>query len=231
MADDEAARAFLAALQLADSTLPIGRFVHSHGLESWLEAHPTAPEAEIEEVVRSFVLEAVAPLDCAFVARAHRASTTVEDLRDLDRELTSRKTIAAARTASTACGRQLARIGPTLVEDGVLAAYCRAVGREREGGNLAVVQGALARALGIGVSEAVLVELRSAAAGLFSVAVRTGRLGPLRTQVLLARLGPGLAAAAAAAIGAGRDDLHSTAPALEIAALAHGRRDARLFST
>lgn len=231
MAESERAPAFLAALQLADSTLPIGRFVHSHGLESWLAAHPAAPDDVIEEVVRSFVTEAVAPLDGAFVARAHRASTAVQALRDLDRELTARKTIAAARTASTACGRQLARIAPTLVADDVLGAYCRAVGGDREGGNLAVVEGALARALGIGVAEAVLLELRSAAAGLFSAAVRVGRLGPLRTQALLARLGPALAIAAAAAITAGDDDLHSTAPALEIASLAHARRDARLFST
>jgi len=227
---DTGAASFLAALQLADPSLPIGRFVHSHGLEAWLDASPHASEAAIEAVVRSFVTEGAAPLDGAFLARAHAAATAA-DLRDLDRDLTTRKAAPPARIASTACGRRLARIAPSLAADAALAAYCEDVRAERSDGNLAVVEGALARALGIGVLEAVLLELRGAAAGLLSAAVRVGRLGPLRAQVLLVRLGPDLAAAAEAAIMLDPGAAHSTAPALEIAALAHGRREARLFAT
>ena len=39
---DEGLGSFFGALQLADPGLPIGRFVHSHGLESWLADRPAA---------------------------------------------------------------------------------------------------------------------------------------------------------------------------------------------
>ena len=53
----------LAAVQLADSALPIGRFVHSHGLEAWLRDHAEATESALADLVEAVVCEGVAPLD------------------------------------------------------------------------------------------------------------------------------------------------------------------------
>jgi urease accessory protein len=90
--------AFLAALQLADPGLPIGRFVHSHGLEAWLAGRPDAGEPELEELIASFILEGVGPLDGAAVALAHGAGS-LDELVELDRVVSARKTLAPARTA------------------------------------------------------------------------------------------------------------------------------------
>src|SRR5207249_116248 len=63
--------AFLAALQLADSALPVGRFAHSAGLES-LVAAGSPGEEELYELAESHVVSSVAPLDGAALAHAHR---------------------------------------------------------------------------------------------------------------------------------------------------------------
>lgn len=224
---------FLGALQLADSALPIGRFVHSNGLEALLQDDAAAGEETIADIVRVFVTECVAPLDGVVLAHAHRATDagSVERLVELDLLLETFKTTPAARLASTSCGHRLVALAPLLVDSPTVAELSRLVAGRRTPGNLAVVDGAVACALGVDREAAVLIELRGAAAGLFSAAVRLGRLSALRAQGALRGLEPPLHTAAAEALRAPIDLLRAAAPELEIYALRHRRADARLFMT
>jgi urease accessory protein len=224
------AAAFLAALQLSDSALPIGRFVHSHGLEAWLQREDGAGEAELIELIESVLGEALAPLDGVVLVHAHRAAT-LDKLLELDRALTARKLSSPARAASCACGRQLASLAGGLTDDALVTALAAEVRERRTDGNLAVVEGALTRALGMTAEQALLLELRGTASGLLSSAVRLGRLGPTRAQAMLAALAPAIERAAARALDAGLDDLRSTGVELEIAAMSHRRAHVRLFAT
>jgi urease accessory protein len=222
--------AFLGALQLADPGLPIGRFVHSHGLESWLVDRPGAGEHQITALAGAVVCEGVAPLDGVAVALAHRART-LEELVALDRSLTARKTVASARLASESCGRQLALLAPRLTDDSLVHELATGIRLATTPGNLAVVSGSLARALGIGERDAVLIELRGALSSLLSAALRLGRLGPLDAQIVIRRLAPSIAAAADDALRTPVEAMRSSAYELDVAALAHTRRDARTFAT
>ncbi len=116
-------------------------------------------------------------------------------------------------------------------EDRLVAQLASQVRVRETDGNLAVVAGTVARALRIAEPDAVLVELRGAASALLSAAVRLGALAPTRAQVVLAQLAPALARAAVDACATTLDDICSTAPELELFALAHPRADARLFAT
>jgi urease accessory protein len=226
-----APEALLAAVQLSDSALPIGRFVHSHGLEAWLRDHSAASDAALAELVEAAVCEGIAPLDGATVAHAHRAES-VEQLAFLDQRLTARKLSPAARNAAQACGRKLSALAPRLATDDVLIGqFAAVVARRDTDGNLAVVEGTLARAMGLSMLDAVLIELRSSAASLLSAAVRLGAMSPTTGQTILAELSATLTTAAELATTLGPDELRSSAPELELYALAHRRTEGRLFST
>jgi urease accessory protein len=224
------AAALLAALQLGDSALPVGRFVHSHGVEGWLRVHDRAGAEELEALVGAAVCEGVAPLDGAVLAHAHRAGS-VSRLLELDELLTARKLVPPARAASQAVGRQLAALAGELVSDPLVDGLAGHVRSREADGNLAVVAGAVSRALGLPARDALLVELRGSAAGLLSAAVRLGRLAPVRAQVALARLAPAITRAADEALALGLDELGAGAVELELCALLHARADARFFST
>jgi urease accessory protein len=220
---------FLAALQLADSAFPIGRFVHSYGLEAWISKNGWA-EDDFIELLESTLLEALGPLDGAAVAHAHQAGS-IGDLLDLDRLLTARKLTPPARLASRSCGRQLAALALVLFDDPLANEFCGLVRAHRTDGNLAVTEGTVAKALGIGLREAVLLELRATTNAFLSAAIRLGRLPALRAQALLRALAPVIVRAADEALAVPRSGLRTTGPELEIHALAHNRAEGRIFST
>jgi urease accessory protein len=227
---NEARRVALAGLQLADSSLPIGRFAHSNGTERWLSENPSASSTELEQLVSVSLTEAIAPLDGAALNAAHRAETATQ-LLELDALLTAHKSASASRAASQSCGRQLAQLAQRLVQDELLADYCALVDSRQSEGNLAIVEGVLARATAIPAEMAVLISLRSAASGMLSAAVRLGRLTPSLAQVSLRTLAGSVDRATTVALATKVGEWHSTAAELEICLLASGREEISFFAS
>jgi urease accessory protein len=201
--------------------------VHSTGLESLVATGPLEEE-ELYELAESLIVSSVGALDGVAVAHAHRARE-LTTLRELDRLVTVRKLAPATRTAWTACGRRLAALGLELTDASPCGDFCELVRASQTDGNFAVVEGALAQALGLELEHAVLVELRSAAAAFLSAAVRLDRLRATRAQVLLQRLAPTLESTALAALALAPSEMHATAPELELHAHAHERLERRMF--
>ena len=222
-------RAFLAALQLTDSALPIGRFAHSLGLEAFVTRRHAA-EDEIIELVESAVIESVGPLDGVATAHAHSCDT-VQQLIELDQLVTRRKLSPSSRHSSASSGHCLAVLASVLTTHEPETTYCEVAVAGGTDGNLPVVQGTLARALGLSQEEAVILELKGTAAQLLSAAVRLGRLSARHAQSALRSLEPAILASAEHAVATPATAMRSTTPELEICALMHRRADSRLFST
>ena len=227
MCIEDTPEALLAALQLGDSALPIGRFAHSYGIEALANSGSGLGEDAIVELLETVIQESVGPLDGVALAAAHdaAANSNLPLLLDLDACVTSRKLTRSSRTASTTCGRRLAALVPTLTDHGFCAGLALAVRAGETDGNLAVVEGALAQALGLGRESAVLLELRSVAAAMLSALVRLGQLSAFRAQAILSRLRPTLIRAAVFALEQPIATMRSVTPELEIYALRHTRHD------
>lgn len=224
---------FLAAMQLADSSLPIGRFTQSLGIESLLASEPGLDAIDLEEFVAGHVACGVARLDGVAVALAHRAAARgdLDALRQLDDAVEARKLAPSGRAASRACGRRLAVLSPELADDATIAATAAAIRAGQVPGHLAVVEGALARACGLSAREAVLLELRGAATTLLSAAVRLGRLSPFVAAGILRRLAPVLADAAGDALSRDVERMTSSVVEADVHILAHGRSTGHLFAS
>lgn len=222
---------FLIALQLADSSLPIGRYVHSSGLEGILEELPKN-SAQIAEVVKAVLLHGAGRCDAVAAAHAHRMFSVgdLDQLHYVDERLLATKLSVPARNASTSCGRQLAKLALQVWPHQVLGSFCHEV-QLREAGNLAVVAAAVSASRGMGIENTLLAELRGTASGLFSAAVRLGRMGSAEAQVHLCKCVPIIVQAAEKALALDLDDMSSTTLELEIAMLQLQRNPLRLFAT
>jgi len=229
-ATSEIRRIALAGFQLADGALPIGRFAHSGGAERWLSENPGASPEEFEQAVSVSLTEGVAPLDGSALNLAHRADT-VEQLLELDALLTAHKSTPASRVASQSCGRQLAQLAPRLVESDLVTGYCSLVHDRLCEGNLAVVEGAVAKGSAISAEMAVLISLRGVASGMLSAAVRLGRLSSSNAQVILTTLAPSIDQATTIALATKMGEWHSTAPEMEISMLSSGRSEMSFFAS
>lgn len=231
--DKRSSATFLHALQIADGTLPIGRFAHSYGLEAWHEANPgTGPDALLE-LVRSTLTGSVATLDGAAVALAHAAAAKgdLARLGRIDVALTARKLSASARRASTLCGSRLAALACAMDIGGTARNLCNRIAAGEWEANLAVVEGAVAEGVGIPREQAVLIAARGQVSAMLSSAVRLGRLGASQSQALLFELTSDIDRCARVALDVSVHELRSTLPELEIHAARHEHREARLFMT
>ena len=208
----------LSLLQISDSAFPSGRIVHSNGVEAWLTGHATARETEILEMMHCYLAESYAPLDASAIGHAWRC-TTLRDLLRLDQLITAYKIADYARTASESCGRQLAWLAQQVLLAEQQVPFMAEVAAGTTPANLCVVEGALSRALGIGLNESVLSGIRSAFAGMLSVAVRLGRVGPLWAQEMLHEARPRLIGLTRLAVATSVDDVRSACPELEIHAM------------
>ena len=219
-------------MNLSDSSLPIGRFAHSYGVEPLVIAGMIGDCESLSRYVMTNLTECVAPTDgvATFWSHKYFVEGNYEALHGVDRLLTCLKLCSSARLASESSGRELLRFLISIQISKELHKVFNQILEGRSRGNVAVVFGVATAAFGLTATEAVLMEMRSASWGMLSAAVRLGLISAGNAQSILFRSAPALEEAAWIAANTGLEAMETGLPDAEVFYLRHRYRHGRNFS-
>ncbi|MGW2638253.1 urease accessory protein UreF [Streptomyces sp. NPDC001348] len=220
-----------ALLVLADGRFPAGGHAHSGGAEAAVKAGRISGAASLEDFCRGRLHTA------GLVAGALAAAGALGvDPAALDAAADARTPSPALRGAARRLGRQLLRAARATWPCGELDALA---GEFPKGAHQPVVLGLVARAAGLGASDAAYCAAYESVSGPAVATVRLLSLDPFDATAVLARLAPELdrvadraVEAARRAVGEGADALPAaSAPLLEVGAEWHAGWAVRLFAS
>lgn len=221
-------QALLGLLQISDSAFPTGAFAHSLGLEAFQEAGELRNEEQLERAV-NLHLEPMATSDCVALRASHAAGTP-DELIHVDRLLAATRPTRELRQASAATGRRFAASVVALgVEDGLLREFSDLSRRGETPGSLAVAHGVAARALGIGVEDALHAYLYASAAALVAAGQKLIPLGGAAAQGVLYGLREKIKRAVEDSERLEVEDMYAFTPLIDVRSMQHERQRVRLF--
>jgi len=213
-------------LQLSDSALPTGGFVHSAGLESAFQQGEVQTAADL----RRFIRDALWLAGHSSLPLASAAHDRPEALAGLDARADAFLSSEVANRASRLQGRAFldacARIFPEEIQgvrERVRAARLRQ--------HFAPVFGAALGALGLSLEQTQQLLLSLAARGVLQAAVRLGVAGTHEAQRLLRDLSPAMDEVLESCRRLRETDLAQTAPLADLFGAMHDRLYSRLFQS
>jgi urease accessory protein len=219
----------LRSIWQADSGFPSGSFAFSGGLEGFYALAPDADAAALSAVLYDLLAHRWATGDRVALAQAHRAGHDLAAIARADAAVDAATLVEPLREGSRRNGMALLAAHERLGT--APAASLRDACREgRCLGHLAVMQGALFRALGLDLPAAIATAGYAAAAALVTASVRLGRIGAIEGQRALADVLP-LLAALARQPPAPDARPEGFVPLLDIAAARQTRASMRLFAS
>ncbi len=217
-------------LQFGDSTLPIGGFAFSNGLESAVQKRVVHDAASLLAFTRTAVAQAARGDGIALVrAHAAAAGADVPALVAVDRRVLARKLSGEMRTMSTRMGRKLVELAAQVTALPALAQWRDLVLAGSTPGTYPVALAATVAAQGLPARDAFVVHQYGVAATMLSAALRLMRIGHQETQAMLYALTADVEDAFARASAASLDDMAGFAPVSEILAAVHAQAHVRLF--
>ncbi len=214
----------LSILQHADTAFPSGGFAFSNGLEALIAEGAVGDAAGLGGVVEGLIAHRWAGCDRVALVGAHRDP---QRLPELDAALEAACLPASQRNGSRRNGAAFLTAHDRLGTPG--AAALRA--RLREGdllGHLAVLQGAIWRALGIEEAACVLMSGYAMASGICAASVRLGFVGALDAQRVLSACLPIIAGLAETPAPT---EMRSFTPWIDIAVARQSSAELRLFAS
>ena len=212
----------------ADGAFPSGSFAFSYGVEGVIALRPKLDESALAELTAAIIRQRWLTCDRVALVRAYRAAGDLHAIAAIDRDVDASTFGSTMREGSRRNGGSFlashARLGDAAAKqlrEAVRSGACL--------GHIAVMQGAVWRAMGLDEKLAQLASAYGAASGVTAAAVRLGAVGALGGQKVLRGCLPLIDALVARPIP---DDaeLASFVPFLEIAAARHARADLRLFA-
>jgi len=209
----------LRLLQVFDSQFPVGAFAHSGGVETY--ASLGGGLAELREILQAQI---VLGWGRSELAAAHLGWRENEDtsLCRLARRVDALKVVPAVRQASVGLGRRTLELVRRLYPD---------VAIEVDPPHHAVVIGAAARRLGIGIEDLLTAYANNLAMGTLTAALRCMPVSPAQVQQLLVDAHDDLSRAVARALADPEGGLFTCTPALDIRSHEQAFLRTRLFQS
>ena len=173
-------------LQFSDSTLPIGSFAFSNGLESALQTGIVTDARSLLHFVE-LVLHQNARVDGVALLHAHRAALA-EDYSGIvtaDRELVCRRVGEEQQLMLTRMGKKLAELALKIGPSPVLERWLADIRSDATPGCLPIGQAITLAHLGADETEAFVVHQYGMASMILSAALRLMRIDHFETQRIL----------------------------------------------
>ncbi len=214
----------LRLLQLFDSQFPVGAFAHSGGVETY--AALGGGLVELRDVLHAQIAlgwgRSELAAACLAWRAASRANTADRPLSSYARQLDALKVVPAVRLASLGLGRRTQELLRRLYPGACV---------EVEPPHHAIVVGASARRLGIGLHDLLLAYAQNLATGTLTAAMRCMPIGPGQAQELLTEAHGALAAAVDRAVTDPDTCLFTCTPALDVRSHQQAFLRTRLFQS
>ncbi|MDG5820419.1 urease accessory UreF family protein [Natronococcus sp. A-GB7] len=226
------ADAFLSALRLSDSFLPVGSYTASYGLEQYINEDRIEDGEDLRALIAAYLRRLVGPCETVAVANAHAASADgdLEGLLAVDERLHAVTMPAEFRESSTKAGAKLCEL--LLAEtdgDEHSSTLAEAIEDGSTPGHYPVVFGVVAQHRGLSRLEACLAHAYSFVTGLLGAAQRLGRFGHTEIQAALEDLQSVIESVCERHLEDDIAAMTSFAPLAEIMGMRHERAGRRLF--
>ena len=217
-------------LQFADSTLPVGAFSFSQGLESAVQLNIVTDAVSLEEYLR-LILRQAAYMDGVALLHACRAAShdDYEGVRMADEALWIRRVGEEQQMMLARMGKKLAELGSAIAPSPILARWLHDIGAHVTPGCLPIAQGILLNSLGAHEAEAFAVHQYGLASMILNAALRLMRIDHVTTQRLLFEAQASTAGHYRAVRSLELEEMCSFAPVFEVVVAHHTRTHLRLF--
>jgi urease accessory protein len=182
----------LSLLQLADSTLPVGGYAHSAGLETYVQKGIINSKATATEFVTQMLSNNIKFTDAALVSLAYDAAeaNNYEHIINLDEECSAVKLPKEMRSASQKLGMRLMKIFQPLCTSTIAEKYRHDVDLKNAAGHYSIVFGLYAHALNIQKTAALTGFYYNATAAMVTNCVKLIPLGQQDGQQMLFSVQP-----------------------------------------
>lgn len=230
-----AAASLLAILQFSDSFFPSGATAFSWGLESLTKDGLVDGADDVLQLLTSLIEHRWCGLDRGLMRAAHRAAARLDIGAPDFTEITAIDALCESMTLNEDGRAASRRLGFTQLKVhaglglNLAQAYLAQVQARHALGHLPIAQGLIGQGLGLSALEAEAMSAFGQCTSVVGAGIRLGLLGHVDGQRLLSLM-RGRIAAVLATEPPTLDDLWSGAPALDLAAMRHEPRTARLFA-
>lgn len=209
--------------QLFDSQFPVGAFAHSGGVETY--ASLGGGVAELREIIQAQIALGWGRSELGAAHLAWRAEHTTKGDSHLflyARQLDALKVVPAVRHSSIGLGRRTLELLRRLYPDAAV---------EVDPPHHAIIVGAAARRLDIGVRDLLLAYGQSLAMGTLTAAMRCMPVSPAQAQEVLVEAHPRIGRAVEQALADPEASLFTCTPALDIRSHQQAHLHTRLFQS